>query len=53
MGYRTIPKFQFIPETFPIIKLQAINISPIEISKLKIIIKVWKKMKTDYANYNY
>ena len=43
MGYRTIDKFQFIPETSPIIKLLAIKISAIEISKLKIIIKLWKK----------
>ena len=43
MGYRTIDKFQFIPETSPIIQLLAIKISAIEISKLKIIIKVLKK----------
>ena len=50
MGYRTIHKYQFIPETFPIIELLVIKISLIEISQLKIILKVWKKkMKTDYV----
>ena len=54
MGYRTIHKYQFIPETFPIIELLAIKVSPIEISQLKNHPQsLKKKMKKDYVAQNY
>ena len=54
MGYQTIHKYQFIPETFPIIELLAIKISPIEISQLKNYPQsLKKKMKKDYVAQNY